>query len=140
MKMYDRAGTENGFHFLTADQKTVDELMSSVGFEYKWNEAAGEWSHASAAIMISPEGKVTRYLHGVEFDPKDMKFALNETAKGRIGNIIDSAIMYCFQYNEHQSKYGLQVFRVVQLAGLITILFLAVWLLPVVFKSRKGKV
>lgn len=140
MKMYGRPEAEAGFHFLTADQKTIDELMNSVGFKYKWNEKAGEWSHASAAIMISPDGKISRYLHGVEFDPKDMKLALNEAAQGKIGSLIDYAVMYCFKYDQHQSKYGLQVFRVVQLAGFVTILFLAVWLLPVLYKSGREKV
>ncbi len=59
-----------------------------VGFQYRWNEKANEWSHASAAIMISPEGKITRYLHGVDFDARDMKLALNETANGKVGNIL----------------------------------------------------
>ncbi len=140
MKLYGRPGTENGFHFLTADQSTVDKLMSSIGFKYKWNEKAGEWSHVSAAIMVAPDGKITRYLHGIEFSPQDMKFALNETANGKIGNIVDSVLLYCFKFDQHQSKYGLQVFRVMQIAGGLTILLLAIWLLPVLYKARREKV
>lgn len=140
MKMYGRPGAEQGFHFLTADQATIDKLMDQVGFRYKWNAAANEWSHASAAIIISPEGKISRYLHGVDFDPRDMKLALNEASKGHIGNIIDSFILYCFKYDQHQSKYGLQVFRVVQLGGALTALILAVWLLPVLYKAGREKV
>ncbi len=140
MKMYNRPGTEGGFHFLTADQSVVDKLMAQVGFRFKWNEKAQEWSHASAAIMISPLGKVTRYLHGVEFNPQDMKFALNETASGKIGNIVDSILLYCYQFDQHQSRYGLQVFRVMQIAGGITVLILAVWLVPVFFRARREKV
>ena len=140
MKVYGRPGTENGFHFLTADQATIDTLMKQVGFQYRWNEKANEWSHASAAIMISPEGKITRYLHGVDFDARDMKLALNETANGKVGNIVDSVMLYCFKYDQHQSKYGLQVFRVVQLGGALMTLFLGVWLLPILFRSRREKV
>lgn len=140
MKVYGRPGTENGFHFLTADQATIDALMKQVGFQYRWNEKANEWSHASAAIMISPEGKITRYLHGVDFDARDMKLALNETANGKVGNIVDSVMLYCFKYDQHQSKYGLQVFRVVQLGGALMTLFLGVWLLPILFRSRREKV
>lgn len=140
MKVYGRPGTENGFHFVTADQATVDKLMSSVGFRYKWNEKAGEWAHVSAAIMISPDGKIARYLHGIEFNPQDMKFALNETANGKVGNIVDSVLLFCFKFDQHQSKYGLQVFRVMQIAGGFMILLLAIWLLPVLFKARREKV
>lgn len=140
MKMYGRPGSENGFHFLTADQDTINKLTRSIGFKFKWNETAKEWSHASAAIMISPEGKISRYLHGIEFHPQDMKLALNETASGKIGNIVDSMVLYCFKFDQHQSKYGLHVFRIVQIAGLLTILILSLWLLPVLLKARKEKV
>lgn len=139
MKLYDRFSAESGFHFLTAKQPVIDQLMSEVGFKFKWNVKANEWSHASAAILISPEGKITRYLHGVEFNPKDLKLALNETSSGKIGNIIDSAILFCFSYDQHQSKYGLQVFRIVQLGGAIMVIILLLWLLPVWYKGRREK-
>lgn len=140
MKLYGRPGTEKGFHFVTAEQNVIDQLMSATGFKYKWNEKANEWSHVSAAIMISPNGKITRYLHGVEFNPKDMKFALNETANGKIGNIVDSVLLYCFKYDQHQSRYGLQIFKVMQIGGGIMMLILAIWLLPVLLRARREKV
>lgn len=140
MKMYNRPGTEGGFHFLTADEATVQKLMASLGFEFRWNAEAGEWSHASAAIVITPDGKISRYLQGIAFDPKDMKLALNEASNGKIGNIIDSVVLFCFKYDEHKSKYGLQVFRVVQIAGGLTVLILALWLIPVLVKAEREKV
>lgn len=139
MKLYDRFGTDSGFHFLTATQPVIDKLMSQVGFKFKWNDKANEWSHASAAILVSPEGKITRYLHGVEFDPKDLKLALNETSNGKIGNILDSAILFCFKYDQHQSKYGLQVFRIVQLGGAVMVVILLLWLVPVWYNGRREK-
>lgn len=140
MKMYNRAGTEGGFHFLSADEATIKKLTASLGFEYRWNAQANEWSHASAAIVITPDGKISRYLHGIAFEPKDMKLALNEASNGKIGNIIDSVVLFCFKYDEHQSKYGLQVFRVVQLAGALMVLILAFWLTPVLVKAGREKV
>lgn len=140
MKMYNRPGTDNGFHFLTADEATVQKLMASVGFDFRWNAQANEWSHASAAIVITPDGKISRYLHGIAFDPKDMKLALNEASNGKIGNIIDSVVLFCFKYDEHKSKYGLQVFRVVQLGGALMVLILALWLTPVLVKAGREKV
>lgn len=140
MKMYNRAGTEGGFHFLSADEATIKKLTASLGFEYRWNAQANEWSHASAAIVITPDGKISRYLHGIAFEPKDMKLALNEASNGKIGNLIDSVVLFCFKYDEHQSKYGLQVFRVVQLAGALMVLILAFWLTPVLVKAGREKV
>ncbi len=140
MKMYNRAGTEGGFHFLSADEATIKKLTASLGFEYRWNAQANEWSHASAAIVITPEGKISRYLHGIAFEPKDMKLALNEASNGKIGNLIDSVVLFCFKYDEHKSKYGLEVFRVVQLGGALMVLILAFWLTPTLIKAGREKV
>lgn len=137
MKVYNRAGTENGFHFLTADQATIDKITGQIGFKYKWNEEAKDWSHASAAVVSTPDGKIARYLHGIMFEPKTMKLALNEATEGRIGSLVDKMIWYCFRYDPHQSKYTLYAFRLVQLGGVLMILLLAVWLLPVWIRSRK---
>lgn len=140
MKMYNRPGTESGFHFLSADEATIKKLTDALGFQFKWNAAAGEWSHASAAVVLTPSGKISRYLHGIEFDPKDMRLALNEASNGKVGNFIDSVVLFCFKYDEHKSKYGLQVFRVVQLGGALMVLLLAIWLIPVLVKAGREKV
>ncbi|AZZ35618.1 SCO family protein [Bdellovibrio sp. qaytius] len=140
MKMYGRPGTEKGFHFLSADEATIKKLTDSLGFQFRWNEEAKEWSHASAAIVLTPDGKISRYLHGIAFEPKDMKLALNEASNGKIGSIIDSVVLFCFKYDEHKSKYGLEVFRVVQLGGALMVLILALWLVPVLVKAGREKV
>jgi len=140
MKMYNRAGTEDGFHFLSADEATIKKLTDSLGFQFRWNAQANEWSHASAAIVITPDGKISRYLHGIAFDPKDMKLALNEASNGKIGNLIDSVVLFCFKYDEHKSKYGLEAFRVVQLGGALMVLILAFWLTPMLIKAGREKV
>jgi protein SCO1/2 len=137
LKSYGRAGTDEGWHFVTADQATVTKFTDSVGFKFKWNEDAKEWAHASAAIIVSPEGKIMRYLHGIQFEPRDVKLALNEAADGKVGNIVDNAMLFCFKYDSHQSKYGLQVFALMKIAGAITALALALWLIPVMIRARR---
>ena len=137
LKVYDRAGSENGWHFVTADEPTIKTIMNQIGFSYSWNEKVGEWSHASAAIVVAPDGKISRYLHGIQFEPRDVKLALNEAADGKVGNIVDSVMLYCFKYDRHQSKYGLQVYRVMQLAGALTIAILALWLIPVMIRAKR---
>ncbi len=137
LKVYGRPGSEAGWHFVTADQATIDALMAQVGFKYKWNKEIGEWAHASAAIVVSPEGKISRYLHGIQFEPRDVKLALNEASNGKVGNIVDSVMLYCFKYDRHQSKYGLQVYRVMQLAGALTVALFAIWLIPVIIRAKR---
>lgn len=137
LKLYERANTDSGWHFVTADEASVKKFTDSVGFKYKWNDATQEWSHASAAIVISPEGKITRYLHGIQFEPRDVKLALNEAADGKVGSIVDSAMLFCFKYDSHQSKYGLQVFKLMKLAGAVTVIALALWLIPAMLRAKR---
>ncbi len=137
LKVYNRPGTENGFHFVTADQQTINQITQQVGFKFKWNEKVNEWSHASAAIVVSDEGVISRYLHGIQFESRDIKLALNEAANGKVGNIVDSVMLYCFKYDRHQSKYGLQVYRIMQIAGAVTVALLALWLLPLVMRAKR---
>lgn len=137
MKEYGRAGTENGWHFVTADEATVKKVTETVGFNFKWNEKDSQWAHASAAIMVSPEGKIARYLHGIMFEPRDVKLALNEAADGKVGSFVDSAMLYCFKYDNHQSKYGLQVFQIMKLAGALTVLALGLWLGKTMIQAKR---
>lgn len=137
MKMYNRPGTESGFHFVTANEATIQKITGDVGFKFKWNSQINEWSHASAAIILSDNGTISRYLPGIQFESRDVKLALNEAANGKVGNIADSVLLYCFKYDRHQSKYGLQVFRVMQLAGALTAAILAAWLIPVLIRAKR---
>lgn len=137
MKLYDRAGTENGFHFLTADAETIKKITETVGFKYRWDEQSKEWAHASAAVITNPDGKISRYLHGIMFDAPTFKMALNEATQGRIGNVIDQMIFYCFKYDPTKSKYTLYAFRIVQIGGVLVILILAALLGPVWLRARK---
>lgn len=137
MKVYGRAGTEKGFHFLTATQGTIDQITKQVGFKYKWNEEAKDWAHASAAVILTPDGTISRYLHGIQFDAPTFKMALNEASQGRVGSIVDKMIWYCFEYDPHQSKYVLYAFRAVQFGAIAIILVLAAILLPLWIRGRK---
>lgn len=137
MKMYGREGTEKGFHFVTADEATIQKITGEVGFKFKWNAQINEWSHGSAAIVLSDDGTISRYLPGIHFEPRDVKLALNEASSGKVGNLMDSVILYCFKFDRHESKYGLQAFRVMQLAGALTAVILAAWLIPVMIRAKR---
>ena len=138
MKLYGRPGAENSWHFLTADQATITAFMSSIGFKYHWNEKANDWAHASAAIVASPNGTITRYLPGIVFDSKDIKLAVVESGKGQVGTFVDQLVLYCFHYNPTQSKYTLAAFQIMKVGGALMVLILALWLLPLWFRSRRN--
>lgn len=137
MKLYDRAGSEKEWHFITADESTVQALTQALGFKFRWDETAQEWAHASAAIVITPDGTISRYLPGIMFNPQDIKIALNEATDGKIGTFVDSLVLYCFKYDPHQSKYTLVAFNVMKMGGAVMVLVMVIWLLPVWIRARR---
>lgn len=137
MKLYDRPNAEQGWHFLTGNAKSIKGLTSSVGFKYHWNEELKEWAHPSAAIIVSPEGKITRYLPGVYFQPQDIRLSLNESVEGKLGTFVDRMVLYCFRYDEHQSKYSPMVLNIMKLGGAGIILFLIAWIVPFWLRMRR---
>jgi protein SCO1 len=139
MKVYDKPGSDTGWSFLTGAQAEIAAITESVGFSFKWNEKENEWAHASAAIVISPDGTISRYLPGIMFATKDVKLALVEAGKGHVGTFVDQLILYCFQYNPHQSKYTLYVLNIMKLGGAAMILFLIVWMTPNWLRARRSE-
>lgn len=137
IKLYERADSETGWHFLTAKEDVVQSLSKALGFGFKWDEKSKEWAHASAAIIITPDGKISRYLPGIMFNAKDVKMALNEAADGKIGTFVEELMLFCFKYDPQQSKYALVAFNVMKVGGAITVLLMGLWLLLVYIRSRK---
>ncbi len=137
MKMYDRAESEKDWHFVTADEATVQKITQALGFKFRWDEKANEWAHASAAIVITPDGTISRYLPGIMFNPQDIKIALNEATDGKIGTFVDSLVLYCFKYDPSQSKYTLVAFNVMKMGGAVMVLVMVIWLLPVWIRARR---
>lgn len=137
MKLYDREGADKSWHFLTADEATVQAITQALGFKFKWDEKSQEWAHASAAVIITPDGTISRYLPGIMFNPQDIKIALNEATEGKIGNIVDSLVLYCFKYDPHQSKYTLVAFNLMKMGGALMVLVMVIWLLPVWIRARR---
>lgn len=139
MKLYEREGAEKGWHFITADESTVQAITQSLGFKFKWDEQAQEWAHASAAVIITPDGTISRYLPGILFNPQDIKLALTEAADGKIGSFVDHLVLYCFKYDPQQSKYTLAAFNLMKLGGAVMVMLMVLWLLPIYIRSRRAK-
>ena len=137
LKSYDRAGSEKGWHFLTGDAANIEQITKQIGFRYKWVEETQEWAHASAAVVTTPKGTISRYLHGILFDERTFKLALNEATEGKIGSFVDRMVWYCFHYDPHQSKYTLYASNVMKLGGGVMILVMAAFLMPAWMRSRR---
>ncbi len=137
LKLYKHPGAEKGWHFLTGSQASISELTQQVGFRYEWKEDTQEWAHASALMMLTPQGEIARYLHGIMFDSKTFKLALMESTDGKIGNIVDQMVWYCFHYDPKQSKYTLMASRVMQIGGVLIIVIMGFLLIPFWMRTKK---
>jgi len=124
-KEYRHGTAERGWHFLVGEEKNIKQLADAVGFKYTYDPVTKQYAHGAGIMIVTPDGKLSRYLLGVDFSARDLKFALAESSQGKIGNPVLSAVMYCFQYDPSTGRYGLVIMRVVQLAGIITVLSLA---------------
>ncbi len=132
---------QNGWHFLTADSLTIETLTESIGFSFKWSEESQEYLHTANIVFVSPTGRITRYLYGAQFDNIDMRNALFDAADGKIGTVIDRAILYCYTYDPDSRSYVPTAVNIMKLGGLLTMLLLGS-LLGILWyreKSRKQK-
>jgi len=132
------AGAENGWHFLTGTQSEIDKVTQAVGFNYEFDEATNQFAHAGGIMIITPDGRISRYLYGIDYAPKDLKFALMESAEGKIGNAVEQLYLYCFHYNPATGKYGLEILSVMRLMAVATVLGLG-GMLFVFWRREKNK-
>jgi protein SCO1/2 len=136
MKRYGRAGSDQGWHFLTGKADQIAALTRSVGFEYQFDPKTEQYAHAAAIVMLTPERRVSGYFYGVEFPPKDLRLGLVEASENRIGNIGDQVLLYCYHYDPRTGKYGAVISNILKLGGLATILILGTFVLVMVRAER----
>jgi protein SCO1/2 len=136
---YGRAGAENGWHFLTGTQSEIDKVTQAAGFKYEFDEKTNQFAHAGGIMVTTPDGKMSRYLYGIDYAPKDLKFALMESGEGKIGNAADKLFLYCFHYDPASGKYGFVVLRALRLAAVATVLGI-VGMMFVFWRQNKRKV
>jgi protein SCO1/2 len=135
---YGRYGTDAGWHFLTGGQEEITRLTRAVGFRYAYDEERDEYAHAAGAVFLTPQGKVSRYLYGIEFAPKDVRLALVESAGGRIGSVIDQVLLYCFHYNPEMGRYSTMTLNILRIAAAATVLSLIALVLFLLRLERRA--
>lgn len=136
LKVYDRAGSEKGWHFMVGSTENVNKLASQLGFKFNWLPEQKEFAHVSMAYVITPAGKISRYLPGVAVDPNTLKLSLLEASNGKIGNIFEQALMMCFQFNPHKGKFTLYSWNIMRIGGALMVLLLAILLIPVWWRAQ----
>jgi protein SCO1/2 len=132
---YGRPRASAGWHWLTGDETSIQRLADSVGFRYVYDAHTDQYAHPDGVILLTPEGKVARYLLRLEYPERSLRFGLMEAANRRIGSPLDAIALWCYHYNPVTGKYGLAVMNLVRLGGLAT---LAVLLVGIVIMQRRA--
>ena len=138
IRRYQRTGASERWHFLTGEETSIRELARAVGFRYVYDTETNQFAHASALIVLTPSGKVARYLYGVEYAPRDLRLALVEASAGKIGSPVDQVLLYCFHYDPVTGKYGFVIMNVVRVLGAATVLALVTFMLVNFRRDRQG--
>jgi protein SCO1 len=126
IKRYGRPGAISGWHFLTGSAESINALTKAVGFQYQYDAGRNQYAHATAIMVLTPQGHISRYFYGVDFPPKDLRMGLVEASQEKIGNAVDQVLLYCYHYDPETGKYGAVVSNMLKLGGAATVLFLAV--------------
>jgi protein SCO1/2 len=141
LKRYERPAAARGWHFLTGKQPEIERLAETLGFNYAYDPESGEYAHAAAIFVITPDGRVARYLYGIEYPPQSLKLALMEASEGEIGGALDQLIMYCYHYDPSSRRYAPVAMNIMRVGGGATALVLGValgsfWILD--YRRRKN--
>jgi protein SCO1 len=121
-----------GWHFLTGSQESITALTKAAGFGYQYNEQTMQFAHATAIMIVTPQGKLAQYFYGVDFAPKDLRLGIVQASNEKIGNLVDQVLLYCYHYDPATGKYGAIVARVLKLSGLATVLGLGLMLVVLI--------
>ena len=117
LRRYGRPNTANGWHFLTGDEPNIQALTAAAGFHFKYDPKTDQFAHASGIMIVTPDGRLSRYFYGVEYAPRDLRLGLVEASRNRIGNPVDQMLLFCFHYDPATGKYGAIVINMLRLAA-----------------------
>jgi protein SCO1/2 len=134
---YGRPDAARGWHFLTGEEAAIETLTRSVGFRYRYDEEKQQYAHAAAIVVITPQGKIARYFYGVEYSPRDLRFALIEASEERIGSPVDQLLLYCYQYDPTTGRYSAAVMNIIRVGGVLTVLAVAAFVLRSARRERR---
>lgn len=124
LKSYGHPEAGANWHFLTGDVESVKRVTDSVGFRYTWDAHTGQFAHASAIYILTPEGRLSKYFYGIDYSPKDMRLAMVEASHNKIGNAVDQILLFCYHFDPHSAKYTPYALGLLRAAGGATVLML----------------
>ncbi|MFA9477583.1 SCO family protein [Phycisphaerales bacterium AB-hyl4] len=126
MRMLNDEQAAAGWHFLTGEDADVRAIAEAVGFPYRWSERAQQYVHPAAIMLLTPDGRVSRYLYGVSYPTTTLRLSLVESSEGKVGSTMDRVLLYCFAFDESRGEYTLVAMNLMRLAGAMTVVVLLI--------------
>ncbi|MEO5742645.1 MAG: SCO family protein [Vicinamibacterales bacterium] len=126
-----------GWHFLTGTEASIQRVTKAAGFRYVWDESAQQYAHPAGIVIATPQGKVARYLFGIDYGPRDLRLALLDASEGKISSPLKKALLYCYHYDPATGRYSLAIMRIVRMAGAATVLSLGMLILVWTRRERR---
>jgi protein SCO1 len=133
---YKRPGADAGWHFLTGDEPEIRRLTKAAGFRYAWDEQTQQYAHPTGIIVTTTDGRLARYLFGIEYGPRDLRLALVDASDGKVGTVVDTLLLYCYHYDPMTGRYGVYVMRVLRVAGVATVLLIGTFIVVMVRREK----
>jgi protein SCO1/2 len=134
MSHFGRGDTASGWHFLTGSKESVDALTKAANFRYSFDSRINIFAHASGIMLLTPDGRISRYFYGVEYPSRDVRLGLVDASAGKIGTPIDHLLLFCFEYNPESARYSATILKIIRLGGLLTIFTIVAGIL--IFRRR----
>jgi protein SCO1/2 len=128
LEEYARPGAAGGWHFLTGREENIRKLADAVGFGYRYVPERGQYAHAAAIFVVTPDGRLAKVLYGVVYQPKTVRLALTEAGEGKVGTTADQLLLYCFHYDAQEGRYVLAATNIMRFGGATTALVVGLWL------------
>jgi protein SCO1/2 len=132
---YDRPAP--GWHFLVDNDGNAKRLAEQVGFKYRYDKRQEQFAHPAAIMILTPEGKMARYLYGVRYPPRDLRFALAEAAESRTTMALEKILLFCYQYDPQANSYVLFATNFMRFGGALTVLCIGLFLWRMFKLERK---
>ena len=122
---FRRPETSSGWHFLTGSKESIEAATKAANFRFSFDAKNNLFAHASGVMILTPDGRISRYFYGVEYPGRDMRLGLVDASAGKIGTPIDHVLLFCFHYDPAAAAYSASILKIIRLAGVLTILCLA---------------
>jgi protein SCO1/2 len=139
LKRYGRDTAESGWHFLTGDSDAIQRLADEVGFRYAYDPVSKQYAHPSGLVVLTRDGRISRYLFGVTFSPRDLYTSLDTASSRKIGSRIQDLILLCFHYRPITGRYGNIIMITVRVLGVATLLGLPALIITMARKKPRSR-